>query len=97
MIYIGKGFTQKGSLAKHILTHTGQKPYKCSKDGCHKAFTQYVHNTLSALLCSALLFSSRVSTHPGTVQLKSYHIMFMSLYIQIVSKTREVILYIYIY
>lgn len=34
------GFTQKGSLAKHLLTHSGEKPYKCSVEGCHRAFAQ---------------------------------------------------------
>lgn len=35
-----KGFTQKGSLAKHRLTHTGEKPFRCNAPGCSRAFAQ---------------------------------------------------------
>lgn len=34
------GFTQKGSLVKHMLTHSGEKPYKCTVEGCTRAFAQ---------------------------------------------------------
>ena len=34
----GKAFAQKGTLAKHLRTHTGELPFKC--DRCSEAFRQ---------------------------------------------------------
>lgn len=33
-----KAYAQKGSLIKHIRSHTGEKPFKCHHVGCTKAY-----------------------------------------------------------
>lgn len=35
-----KCFESKSSLTKHIRTHTGEKPFKCTEKSCSKAFRQ---------------------------------------------------------
>ncbi|OAD79778.1 C2H2-type zinc finger transcription factor [Phycomyces blakesleeanus NRRL 1555(-)] len=34
-----KRFTRPSSLATHMHSHTGEKPYKCSVDGCGRRFS----------------------------------------------------------
>ncbi|KAH7930205.1 hypothetical protein BV22DRAFT_1001164 [Leucogyrophana mollusca] len=34
----GQTFTTVFSLSRHKQSHTGEKPYKCSKPGCNQAF-----------------------------------------------------------
>jgi len=37
-IYLGKSFKTKSHLQRHILTHTGEKPYHCNR--CGSKFNQ---------------------------------------------------------
>lgn len=34
----GKAFTRNQALQAHILSHTGENPYACSRPGCHKSY-----------------------------------------------------------
>ena len=36
----GKGFIQRTSLTKHLLTHTGERPHLCTEPGCSMSFSQ---------------------------------------------------------
>ncbi|KIY69513.1 hypothetical protein CYLTODRAFT_349295 [Cylindrobasidium torrendii FP15055 ss-10] len=35
----GKRFSRPSGLKIHVTTHTGEKPYVCSEDGCGRAFS----------------------------------------------------------
>ncbi|KZV63802.1 hypothetical protein PENSPDRAFT_198784 [Peniophora sp. CONT] len=37
--YCGKGFTRPSSLKIHIHSHTGERPYKCTFEGCERTFS----------------------------------------------------------
>ena len=39
----GKGFIQRTSLTKHLLTHTGERPHLCTEPGCSMSFSQASH------------------------------------------------------
>src|SRR5579872_2118863 len=43
--FCNKAFATKGNLAQHIRTHTCEKPFKCSIEGCGKAFNRNSHLT----------------------------------------------------
>ena len=33
-----KVFTKSSYLTRHMMTHTGERPYKCTWDGCNQKF-----------------------------------------------------------
>ncbi|KAI9316004.1 hypothetical protein BX666DRAFT_1818335, partial [Dichotomocladium elegans] len=37
--YCQKGFIRPSSLLTHTYSHTGQKPFMCTFEGCHKRFS----------------------------------------------------------
>ncbi|KAH9957922.1 hypothetical protein BC827DRAFT_1269907 [Russula dissimulans] len=37
--YCGKGFTRPSSLKIHVHSHTGERPFKCTFDGCNRTFS----------------------------------------------------------
>ena len=61
-----KYFTRPSRLQTHLLTHTGDRPYKCLEDGCMKSYSRAAHlkrhtikihsstdpDTSNAILCS---------------------------------------------
>ncbi|CAJ0590153.1 unnamed protein product [Cylicocyclus nassatus] len=57
----GKSFAERTKLNRHMLTHTGQRAFKCDYEGCDKAFS------LEANL------KSHIKTHTGE---KSYKCQF---------------------
>ena len=38
-----KYFTRPSRLQTHLLSHTGEHPYKCTKDGCSKTYSRSAH------------------------------------------------------
>ena len=38
-----KYFTRPSRLQTHLLTHTGDRPYKCLEDGCMKSYSRAAH------------------------------------------------------
>ncbi|KAI8143823.1 hypothetical protein BJV82DRAFT_479858, partial [Fennellomyces sp. T-0311] len=42
--YCRKGFSRPSSLRTHTYSHTGEKPFICTFDGCHRRFS--VHSNL---------------------------------------------------
>ncbi|ORX93083.1 hypothetical protein K493DRAFT_224094 [Basidiobolus meristosporus CBS 931.73] len=34
-----KGFSRPSSLNTHMYSHTGEKPFKCSHEGCGRSFS----------------------------------------------------------
>ncbi|ETW80828.1 hypothetical protein HETIRDRAFT_18758, partial [Heterobasidion irregulare TC 32-1] len=37
--YCGKGFTRPSSLKIHLHSHTGERPYVCTFEGCDRTFS----------------------------------------------------------
>ncbi|KAE9411584.1 hypothetical protein BT96DRAFT_1011369 [Gymnopus androsaceus JB14] len=37
--YCGKRFSRPSGLKIHLTTHTGEKPYVCPEEGCHRSFS----------------------------------------------------------
>ncbi|KAI0266818.1 hypothetical protein BC834DRAFT_969327 [Gloeopeniophorella convolvens] len=37
--YCGKGFTRPSSLKIHVHSHTGERPFKCTFEGCDRTFS----------------------------------------------------------
>ncbi|KAI0278487.1 hypothetical protein BGY98DRAFT_534573 [Russula aff. rugulosa BPL654] len=37
--YCGKGFTRPSSLKIHVHSHTGERPFRCTHEGCNRTFS----------------------------------------------------------